>query len=175
MPKSNLSGTMFLRNRPVLGVTRGPTDGGGASSGVKSRRSCSLVNALLMFGEGAISSSESPAAGGSSPDPSPDPDRAVPKAFFSFWELWTGEGSLPVVRSLFRPQETEVVRGSLADIMCEGGGAHCSTSIQSKAGAGETCDIGALPRSRVFVRYGVLILSGVLALSGVLDRSNVLP
>ena len=131
--------------------------------GVKSRCSYNLVNTLLMFGEGAISSSELPAADGSSPGPSRDPERDVPEAFFSFRELWTGEGSLPVVRSLFRPHETEVVRGSLADIACEGGGAQCSIITQSGAGAGEACDIGALPRS------GVLIIAGVLALSGVLE------
>ena len=74
----------------------------------------------------------------------------------------------------FRPQETEVVQGSLADIACKGGGAHYSIIIQSRAGVGETCDIGALPQSEVFVQSGVLILSGVLALSGVLDRSDVL-
>ena len=33
MPKSKLSGTMPLRSRPVLGVTRGPIYGGGAASG----------------------------------------------------------------------------------------------------------------------------------------------
>ena len=144
-------------------------------SGIKSRRSCSLVNTLLMFGEGAISSSELFAAGGSSFDLSPDPDRVVPEAFFSFRELWTGEGSLPLVGSMFLPHEREVVRGSIADIACEGGGVHSSTIIQSKAGAGETCDTSALPLSGVFVRSGILILSGVLALSGVLDCSNVLP
>ena len=74
-----------------------------------------------------------------------------------------------MVRSLFRPQETEVVRGSLVDIACEDGGAHCSIIIQSRAGANETCDIGALPQS------GDFIFSEVLALSGVLDRSDVLP
>ena len=100
--------------------------------GVKSLRSCSLVNTLLMFGKGAISSSESPAAAGSSPDLSPDPDRTVPEAFFSFQELWPGEGSLPVVCSLFRPHETEAVRGSLANIACEGRGANCSTIMQSR-------------------------------------------
>ena len=128
-----------------------------------------------MFGEGAISSLESPATAGSSPHPSPDPDRTVPEAFFSFQELWPGEGSLLVVRSLFRPHETEAVRGSLADIACEGGDAHCSTIMQSRTGAGETCDTGAFPLSGVFVRSGVLILSGVLALSGVMDRSDALP
>ena len=120
-----------------------------------------------MFGEGAISSSESHTAGGSSPHPSPDPDRAG--AFFSFRELWPGEGSLLVVRSLFRPQEMEVVRESLADIACEGGGAHCSIIMQSRTEAGEACDTGALPLS------GVLILSGVLALFDVLDRFDALP
>ena len=127
-----------------------------------------------MFGEGTISSLESPNAAGSSPDPSPDPNRIVPEAFFSFRELWPGEGSLPVVRSLFRPHETEAVQGSLADIACEGGDAHYSTIMQSMTGAGETCDTGALPRSGVFVRSGVLILSGVVALPGVQDRSDAL-
>ena len=117
-----------------------------------------------MFGEGAISFSESHAAAGSSPDPSPDPDRAIPEAFFSFRELWPGEGSVLVGRSLFRPQETEAVQGSLADIACEGGGAHCSTIMQSRTGAGEACDTGVFPLSGVFVRSGVLIRSGVLAL-----------
>ena len=118
---------------------------------VKSRRSCSLINTLLMFGEGAISSSKTPTAGGSSPNPSPDPDRTVLEVFFSFRELWTGEGSLLMIRSLFQPHETEVVRGSLAGIACEGGGAHYSTIIQSRAGAGKTSDTGALLRSEVFV------------------------
>ena len=143
--------------------------------GVKSHRSCSLVNTLLMLGEGVTSSSESRAAAGSSRDPSPDPDRAAPEAFFSFRDLWPGEGSLPVARSLARPQEMEVVRGSLVDISCEGGGAHGSTIMQSRAGASETCDTSALPLSGVFVRSGVFIRSGVLALSGVRDRPDALP
>ena len=91
--------------------------------GVKSRRSCNLVNILLMFREGAISSLELLVADRSSPAPSPDLDRTVSAAFFSFRKLWTCEGSLLVVCSLFRPHETEVVRGSLADIACEDGGA----------------------------------------------------
>ena len=44
-----------------------------------------------------------------------------------------GEGSLPVVCSLFRPHEMEVGRGTLADIACKGGGTHYSTIIQSRA------------------------------------------
>ena len=128
-----------------------------------------------MFGEGAISSSKSPAAARSSSNPSPDPDRVVPEAFFSFRELWPGEGSLPVGRSLFRSHETEAVRGSLADIACEGGSAHCSTIMQSRTGAGETCDTGVFPLSGVFVRSDVLIISGVLALSGILEYSDALP
>ena len=127
-----------------------------------------------MFGAGAISSSKSPAASGSSPDPSPDPDRVVPEAFFSFRELWLGEGSFPVGRSLFRPQEMEAVRGSLADIACEGGGAHGSTIMQSRAGTGDTCATSALPLSGVLARSGVLLLSGVLVLSGVRDRHDAL-
>ena len=142
---------------------------------VKSRRSCSLVNTLLMFGEGAISSLESPAAAESSPDLSPNPDRTVPEAFFSFRELWPGEGSLPVVCSLFRPHETEAVRGSLADIAYEGGGANYSTIKQSRTGAGKTCDTDSFPLSGVFVRSSVLILFGVLAFSSVLDHYDALP
>ena len=128
-----------------------------------------------MFGETAISSSESLAAAGSSLNLSPDPDCAVPQAFFSFRDLWPGEGSLPVGRSLFRPHETKAVRGSLANIACEGGGAHCSTIMQSRTGAREIYDTKAFPLSEVFVRSGVLILSGVLALFGVLERSDALP
>ena len=116
MPKSKLSGTMHLRSRPVFEVIYEPTDGKKTSLGIKSRPSCNLVNTLHMFGKGAISSLESPAGDGSSPTPSFDPDRALPEVFFSFWELSTGEGSLPVVRSVFRPQETKVIRGSLVDL-----------------------------------------------------------
>ena len=128
-----------------------------------------------MFGEGEISSSKSPATSGSSPDPSPDPDRAVPETFFSFRELWPGEGSLPVGRSLFRPQETEAIQGSLADIACEGGGAHGSTIMQSRAGTGDTCATSALPLSGVLARSGVLLLFGVLIFSGVRDHPDALP
>ena len=128
-----------------------------------------------MFGEGAIFSSKSFAAAGSSPDPSPDPDCTIPETFFSFRELWPSEGSLPVGRSLFRPHETKAVRGSFADIACEGGGAHCSTIMQSRTGAGKTCDTGAFSLSKVFIQSGLFNLSGVLALSDVLERSDALP
>ena len=140
----------------------------------ESLHSRNLVN-TLMFGEGAISSSESSAADGFSLDPSPDLERPVPNNFFFFRELWTGEGSLPVVRSLFRPQETDVVRGSQIDCTCEEGAAHCSTIIQSGAGVGGVWTRRIFPWSGVLVRSGVLLCSGVLALSGVLDWFDVLP
>jgi hypothetical protein len=62
----------------------------------------------------------------------------------------------------------------LANITCEGRGIHCSMIMQSRACACETRAIGALPRSEVFVRFGVLALVEVLAFSGVPDRSDVL-
>ena len=91
----------------------------------------SRVNTLLMFGEGATFFLNSFAADGSTPDPSPDSDRAALSAFFFFRELWNGERSLPVVRSLFRPQKIVAARGSLTDYTCESGVVHCSTTMQS--------------------------------------------
>ena len=60
-----------------------------------------------MFGEEAISSSESLAPSGSDV-----PEHEVPETVFSFRTLWIGEGSLPVSGFGFRPPEIEVVRGS---------------------------------------------------------------
>lgn len=83
--------------------------------------SCCRVSTLLMFGEGAISSSESPAPSGSGV-----PERGVPEIVFSFLTLWIGERSLLVSCSGFRQPETEAVRGSLVDAALEGGGAYGS-------------------------------------------------
>lgn len=112
-------------------MASGSADSGGTSFGDDNLRPCSRMNTLLMFGEGATSSSDSSTADGSDPNPSLDLDRAASHAFFFFLELWPGEGSLPVVRSLFRPQETVATMGSLTDYSCEGGAVHGSTTMHS--------------------------------------------
>ena len=91
-------------------------------------RSCSWVSTFLMFGERAISSSESPAPAGS----------GVPETVCSFRTLWIGEGSLPMCYSGFLPHETEVVRESLVDAAREGGGAYRSSILQSGTYVGES-------------------------------------
>ena len=164
MPNPDLGGALLLRSRSVLRLTHGPLMADKPPLGVKSQRSCKHVRIFLMLDEGVISSH----------NPSPNPEHSSPNTFFFLRELWTGEQSLPRDRSLFWPQETEDAWCSLSITSQDGGGTHCSTIIHSGMGTGETWDIGAVPRSGVFVRYGVLATSGVLAFSGVLDRLNIL-
>ena len=85
-----------------------------------------------MFGEGVISSSESPAPSGSGV-----PERGVPETVFSFRTLWIGEGSLPVSCSGFRPPGIEVVRGSLVEVARDVGGTYGSSILQSRTEFGE--------------------------------------
>ena len=75
---------------------------------------CSRYNILLMFGEGAISSSESPA-----PSACGVLEPGVPETVLPFRTLWIGEGSFPVRYSGFCPPEIEVVRGSLLEAALE--------------------------------------------------------
>jgi hypothetical protein len=105
--------------------------------GFKSRHSCSRVKTFLMFGEGVISSSDSYAVDVPSHDPSPDPERLTANTFFFLRELCRGEWSLSATLSLFRPQEAKAARRSLAVVAWEVGGTHCSSIMQSGAGACE--------------------------------------
>jgi hypothetical protein len=90
-----------------------------------------------MFGEGVISSSDSSATDMPSHDRSPDPERVAANTFFFLRELCRGEWSLSATLSLFRPQEAEATRRSLAAVVWEGGRTHCSSIMQSGAGACE--------------------------------------
>ena len=84
--------------------------------GVKSRRSCNLVTTFLMFGDGVTSSSESSATDAPSHDPSPYPERTAANTFFFLRKLCQGEWSFLAMRTLFRAEEAESARRSLADI-----------------------------------------------------------
>ena len=101
---------------------------------------CSRVSILLMFGDWAISSSESPA-----PSVRGVPEPGVPETVLPFRMLRTGEGSLPVRCSGFCPPEIEAVRGSLLEAALEGGGGNGLTIWQSGGDDGEAWVIGALP------------------------------
>ena len=65
--------------------------------------SCSRVSTISKFGEGSISSSESPAPSGS----------GVSEIVSSFRTLWIGKGLLPISCFGFRPSEAKVVEGPL--------------------------------------------------------------
>jgi hypothetical protein len=104
--------------------------------GVKSGRSCSRAKTFLIFGEGAISSSDS-AGDLPSHDSSPDLERFATSTYF-LRELYRGKWSLSATLFMFRLQEAEAVRHSLAIVAWEGGSIHCSSIMQSGAGAGET-------------------------------------
>jgi hypothetical protein len=125
----------FFDAVPSLEWLVGPLMAEAPPPGVKSFFSCNRVKALLTFGEGAISSSVS--AEESSPDPSPDPERRAATPFFFLRVLRRGEWSLSATSSRFRPAETEVVLRSLAGVAAEGGGTHCSSTMQSGPVVGE--------------------------------------
>ena len=116
-----------------------------------------------MFGEGAISSSESPAPSA----------RGVPETVLPFRTLRIGEGLLPVRCSGFCPPKIEVVRGSLLTAVLEGGGGNVFTIWKSGGDDGEAWVIGVLPLFGVASRSGVRCLIGVRALFGVRDRYEV--
>ena len=168
MPKSNSSGAVFFRRLSIFGVDLLMHSW---------RKHLLRGSKVSLVAEGPVCSRDPSSDFDSSFNS--DPERAAANIFF-LRALCKGEWSLSTVRSLFRPQEMEVVRCSLSVTSRDGGDTHCSTTIQFGAGAGETWDIGALPRSRVFVWTGVLALSEVMAFSGVrvcsrvLDRSDVL-
>jgi hypothetical protein len=103
----------FFKAVPSLGWLAGPLMAE-APLGVKNRRSCSRMKTFLMFGEGVISSSDSSAVDMPSHDLSPDPERLAANTFFFLRELCRGEWSLSATISLFRPQDTEATRRSLA-------------------------------------------------------------
>src|ERR1700738_3852706 len=133
---------------------------------------CSRMSILLMFGDGATSSSES-AALSVRGVPVPSVPETVPRVpeTVPIRMLWIGEGSLPVPCSGFRPPDIEAVRGCLLEAALEGGGGRGLTIWQSWGDDGEVRVIGALPlpgvvsRSEVWCRIGVLPLSGVRDLS----------
>ena len=104
--------------------------------GVKRCLSCSRVKTFFIFGEGVISSSDS-AADVPSHDSSPNSERLAANIFFFVRELCRGEWSLSATFSLFWPQEAEATGRSLAVVTWEGGGTHCSSIMQSGAGASE--------------------------------------
>ena len=88
-----------------------------------------------MFGEGATSSSESPAPSA----------RGVPETVLPFWILRSKKRSLPVRCSGFCPLEIEAVCGSLLEATLEGGGGNVLTIWQSGGDDGEAWVIGVLP------------------------------
>ena len=69
-----------------------------------------------MFGEGAISSSKSPALSAIGV-----PERGVPETVFPFWTLWGEEWSSPRCWSRFRRPELGVARGSRLKAALDGG------------------------------------------------------
>ena len=115
---------------------------------------CSRVSILLMFGDGATSSSESavlsvrgvPVPG--VPETVPGVPETVPIRM-----LRTGEGSLPVPSIGFRPPEA--VRGSLLEAALEGGRGRGLAIWQSGGDDGEVRVIGALPLPGVVSRSEV--------------------
>ena len=116
-----------------------------------------------MFGEGAISSSESPAPSAC----------GVPETVLPFRMLRIGERSLPMRCSRFCPPEIEVICGSLLKATLEGGRGNVFTIWQSVGDNGEAWVVWVLPLFGVASRSGVQCLIGVRALSGVWDQSEV--
>jgi hypothetical protein len=119
-----------------------------------------------MFGEGAISSSESHVSSARGVREPGVPETALLRI------LRIGAGSLPACCSGCCPPEA--VRGSLAEAVLEGGVGSGSSIWQSGGNDGEAWCAWDLPLSGVASRSGVWRLIGVRALSGVRDRSEVL-
>jgi hypothetical protein len=84
-----------------------------------------------MFCDGVISSLESFVVDVPSHDPYPDLKCLAANTFF------LRELCLSAILSLFRPQEVEATRRSLAVVAWEGGGTHYSSIIQSGAWTSE--------------------------------------
>ena len=90
MPESKLSGVIFFKPPPSLSGLAGPLMTEAPPPGSNSRRSCGLMKALLMFGDGVASPLKSFAADFSSHDSSPEPERSTTTNFFFLRELWGG-------------------------------------------------------------------------------------
>src|ERR1700738_1935249 len=117
---------------------------------------CSRVSILLMFGDGTTSSFESAAllVRGVPVPGVPETVPGVPE-IVPIRMLRTGEGSLPVPCSGFRPPDIEAHRGSLLEAALEGGGGRGLTIWQSWGDDGEVWVIGALPLPGVASRSEV--------------------
>jgi hypothetical protein len=119
-----------------------------------------------MFGEGEISSSKSPV---SSARVVREP--GVPETVL-FRIPGLGVGDFPAGCSECRPSEE--TRGSLVEVVLEGGVESGSGIGWSAGKVGVVESAWVLPLSRLASRSGVWCRIGVRALSGVLDRSVVL-
>jgi hypothetical protein len=119
-----------------------------------------------MFGEGAISSSESPVSSASGVR-----EPGVPETVL-FRIPGLGAGEFPASCSECRPPEE--IRGSRAEVVLEGGVGSGSGIGWSAGNVGVVKSAWVLPLSWVAPRSGVWCRIGVRALSGVLDRSEVL-
>ena len=119
-----------------------------------------------MFGQGAISSSESPISSARGVREPGVPETALLRM------LGFGVGSLPAGRSECCPPEA--ILGSRAEADLEGGVGRGSCIWQSAGKVGVAGCAWDLPLSGVASRSGVWCLIGVRALSEVRDRSEVL-
>jgi hypothetical protein len=127
---------------------------------------CPRVNARLMFGERAISSSESPVSSARGVREPGVPETAL------FQIPGLGVGDFPAGCSECRPPEE--ARGSRAEVVLEGGVGSGSGIGWSAGKVGVVESAWVLPLSRLASRSGVWCRIGVRALSGVLDRPEVL-
>ena len=127
---------------------------------------CPRVNARLMFGEGAISSSKSPVSSTRGVREPGVPETAL------FWIPGLGAGDFPDGCSECRPPKE--IRGSRAEVVLEGGVGSGSGIGWSAGNVGVLERAWVLPLSRLASQSGVWCRIGVRALSKVLDRSEVL-
>ena len=119
-----------------------------------------------MFGEGAISSSKSPA-----PSALGVPERGVPETVFPFWTLRGGEWSCPRCWTGSRRPELRVAHGWRLEAALDGG---CRLRLVTRKSAGE---VGG---ARVGVPFPLLgdaassrFWIGVRARSGVREQSEM--
>ena len=131
---------------------------------------CRHVSTCLMFGEGAISSSESP-----TPSARGVPKPGVPKTILPFRTLWIGERLLPMCCPGLYPPAIEAVRGFLVEATLVGVGGNGSTIWQSKGDDDKAWVIGALPLSGVASQSKVECLTEVRVWSEVLPGTRDCP